>query len=239
MNRKQRRASGRSGAKPASGGAGAIAPDAMLGELFGAAVAVHRAGAFAEACLLYTSTTARGYITADAREQTAYGTARAYIDVGLNTNDTGSNGASNAFSSNRAFLQWAGITAGLSQSFYDFYNGSAVSFRSGYLPSEDTSSAGWFVWAYTAQLGNGVSATISAEQRRMSQIIGTGAFATAAPIVAAIVNGGTLAGGSLSAGPGYGGMQMPDIVANLRVDQTWGAAQVMGAVHELLSLIHI
>ena len=49
MNRKQRRASGRSGAKPASGGAGAIAPDAMLGELFGAAVAVHRAGAFAEA----------------------------------------------------------------------------------------------------------------------------------------------------------------------------------------------
>jgi hypothetical protein len=179
------------------------------------------------------ATTARGYITADAREQTAYGTARAYIDVGLNTNDTGSNGASNAFSSNRAFLQWAGITAGLSQSFYDFYNGSAVSFRSGYLPSEDTSSAGWFVWAYTAQLGNGVSATISAEQRRMSQIIGTGAFATAAPIVAAIVNGGTLAGGSLSAGPGYGGMQMPDIVANLRVDQTWGAAQVMGAVHEL------
>ena len=32
---------------------------------------------------------ARGYITADAREQTAYGTARAYIDVGINTNDTG------------------------------------------------------------------------------------------------------------------------------------------------------
>jgi len=49
MNRKQRRALGRSGAKPASGGAGIKTPDAMLGELFGAAVAVHRAGAFAEA----------------------------------------------------------------------------------------------------------------------------------------------------------------------------------------------
>lgn len=49
MNRKQSRALGRSGAKPASGGAGTKTSDAMLGELFGAAVAVHRAGAFAEA----------------------------------------------------------------------------------------------------------------------------------------------------------------------------------------------
>ncbi|HTV37735.1 MAG TPA: porin, partial [Xanthobacteraceae bacterium] len=64
---------------------------------------------------------ARGYITADAREQTAYGTARGYIAVGVNTNDTGINNAANTFSSNRAFVQWAGFTAGLSQSFYDFY----------------------------------------------------------------------------------------------------------------------
>ena len=49
MNRKQRRALGHSGAKAAIGGAGAPPADAMLGEMFGAALAVHRAGAFAEA----------------------------------------------------------------------------------------------------------------------------------------------------------------------------------------------
>src|SRR5271155_2761934 len=67
---------------------------------------------------------ARGYITADAREQTAYGTARAYIDVGLSTNDTGTvNAGSSEFSSNRAFIQWAGLTTGLTVSMYDFYIG--------------------------------------------------------------------------------------------------------------------
>ena len=58
-------------------------------------------------------TRSRGYITADAREQTAYGTARAYIDVGISNSNVGlGDGASNTFSSNRAFLQWAGFTAG-------------------------------------------------------------------------------------------------------------------------------
>ena len=114
---------------------------------------------------------ARGYITADAREQTAYGTARAYIDVGINTNDAGLQVGPLALSSNRAFLQWAGITAGLTQSFYDFYSVPAAQYRGGYLPASDTGDPGWFVWGYTAQLGNGLSATISTEARRTTQII--------------------------------------------------------------------
>ncbi len=31
----------------------------------------------------------------------------------------------------------------------------------------------------------------------------------------------------------YGGQQLGDIVGNLRVDQAWGGAQIMGALHEL------
>ena len=31
----------------------------------------------------------------------------------------------------------------------------------------------------------------------------------------------------------YGGEQAPDVVANLRVDQTWGSAQAMVALHEV------
>src|SRR5208282_5341405 len=44
---------------------------------------------------------ARGYITADVRSQTDYGTARGYIAVGLSTSDTGLNTAANQFSANR------------------------------------------------------------------------------------------------------------------------------------------
>ena len=39
-------------------------------------------------------------------------------------------------------------------------------------------------------------------------------------------------GGTNGAG-GYGGFQMPDIVANLRIDQAWGSAQIMGALHQV------
>ncbi|MFX7816460.1 hypothetical protein ABTK28_21135, partial [Acinetobacter baumannii] len=31
----------------------------------------------------------------------------------------------------------------------------------------------------------------------------------------------------------YGAQKLPDIVANLRVDQGWGSAQLMGALHQL------
>ena len=47
---------------------------------------------------------ARGYITADARNQTEYGTVRAYLAVGVNTSNISTDSASNTFSANRAFI---------------------------------------------------------------------------------------------------------------------------------------
>src|ERR1700760_3502598 len=76
---------------------------------------------------------ARGYITADARNQTEYGTVRSYIAVGLSTSNVGLDTAANLFISNRAFLQWAGFTFGLAQSFFDFYSVPATSYW-GYFP---------------------------------------------------------------------------------------------------------
>ena len=63
------------------------------------------------------------------------------------------------------------------------------------------------MFAYTAQFGNGFSASISAEETtvRQSTIIGTNVAGTAA------------------AGDGYGGKGWPDLVANLRIDQAWGS----------------
>ena len=179
---------------------------------------------------------ARGYITADVRNQTEYGTVRGYIAVGLNTNDVGLQVANLVDSANRAFVQWAGMTAGLSQSFFDFYSVPAMQYRGGYLPASDTGDGGWWVWAYTAQLGSGFSATISAEARRTTQIIDQNGLTTAGggSIVPGTYISAVAGAGSLLPGNGaYGGSQSPDVVGNLRLDQAWGGAQIMGALHEV------
>jgi Porin subfamily len=185
---------------------------------------------------------ARAYITADAREQTAFGTARAYVAVGLASTDIGNTLLPSFLGFNRAFIQWAGMTAGITQSFYDFYSSAAVSYR-GFVTASDTGDPGWWVWGYTAQLGNGISATIAAEQRRATQICD---FSTlAAPNTGLSGAGACQTNGDLSPAQGtgsatgnsapfgYGGLQAPDIVGNIRIDQTWGSAQVMAAAHEV------
>ncbi len=118
----------------------------------------------------------RGYITADARNQTEYGTVRSYIAVGLsgggagNANDIG---AAPIFSANRAFIQFAGFTFGVTQSFYDFYSGPATSFFGGNINmSSDTGDGGKAVTAYTAQFGGGLSATIGIEAPRNAGVTG-------------------------------------------------------------------
>jgi hypothetical protein len=200
---------------------------------------------------------ARGYITADAREQTAYGVARGYIAVGLATNDVGAQVAQLVDSVNRGYVQWAGFTAGLAQSFYDFYSVPAVEYRGGYLPASDTGDGGWWVWGYTAQFGSGFSGTLSVEERRMDQAIDancvTASSSTNEPSACGSIVpggypgaltytsgtgpvGGVGVGGSGAVAQGYGamgGMQVPDVVANLRVDQAWGSAQVMAAYHDV------
>src|SRR5262245_9580372 len=55
----------------------------------------------------------RGYITADARNQTDYGTVRSYIAIGISTDEApgafpfGNTAELQTFNANRAFIQWA------------------------------------------------------------------------------------------------------------------------------------
>ena len=176
----------------------------------------------------------RGYITADARNQSEYGTIRSYIAVGISTNSTGFDGASNQLSANRAFIQLAGFTFGVAQSFYDFYSIPASSLN-GYFPVSDTGDGGWGVAGYTAQFGNGLSATLAAEVRRTTQIENTGGSLGTESVGsnAQAASLGSVAFGTAAFPGAYGGFNVPDIVANLRVDQAWGSAQIMGAVHEV------
>ena len=162
---------------------------------------------------------ARGYITADARNQTEYGTVRGYIAVGVSENEHGGDvNASNHFSANRAFIQWAGFTFGRAQSFFDFYSNPATSYW-GSFPGSDTGDGGWFVMGYTAQFGNGLSGSIAVEAPRKTLIY---CLAHCPPSVAAAGRRNQ-----------YGGFQAPDVVANLRIDQAWGSAQIMGALHDV------
>ena len=160
--------------------------------------------------------------------------ARGYIAVGLNTNDAGLQVTTTALNANRGFVQWAGFTAGLAQSFYKFYSVPAASYRGGYYPASDTGDGGWWVWGYTAQFGGGFSATLAAEARRTTQICDANSPAGATCTYAPGSFTGGAAGAALAPGNGaYGGQWVPDVVANLRVDQAWGSAQVMGALHDL------
>ena len=190
----------------------------------------------------------RGYITADARNQSEYGTIRSYIAVGLSGNDNANTSGTASveepvFSSNRAFIQFAGFTFGLAQSFFDFYSVPATSYW-GAFGASDTGDPGWKVASYTAQFGNGLSGTIGIEAARRTQIINTDnsdlTLLTTTGANGTLVLGQGLAGGAISSaltgvasgGQGaYAGAQVPDVVGNLRIDQAWGSAQIMAAWH--------
>ena len=92
---------------------------------------------------------ARGYITADARTQTEFGTLRSYISVGGSTQGRlGQREATGVgWQCNRAFIQLAGFTFGVAQSFYDLYPTPALSYFGGMInPSSDTGDGGQTVY---------------------------------------------------------------------------------------------
>jgi len=188
----------------------------------------------------------RGYVTLDARNQTEYGTVRSYMAIGYssggpnngvtsgNTTAPGTNATLSAydpgqgFSANRAFIQFAGFTFGVTQSFYDIYSQPATSFFGGMInPASDTGDSGKFVaGAYTAMFGNGLSGTISTEAARSTPVInGNNSMWTNTT--------GSAASGNLGLAPTSSavGTKWPDVVLALRVDQAWGSAQIMGAIH--------
>jgi len=175
----------------------------------------------------------KGVASFDARDNTEYGTVRSYITLGISTNINGDDGAQTANYANRWFIQWAGFTIGHSTSFFDFYSvgGNQYGFVSA---NSDTGDGGWDVLAYTAQFGNGLSATLSAEQQRRTKIVNVGIAPATGFFEASPGSGGALLPLAAWTTPsGYEGHDYPDLVANLRVDQGWGSAQIMGALHNV------
>ena len=164
----------------------------------------------------------RYILTHDTRQQTAYGTLRTYMILGFSTDShNGGAGANTAnIYSTRAFIQIAGFTFGKATSYFDFVSTAAVAYNAGSLSTPDTGDGGHIVAAYTAQLGNGYSATLSFEQERTR---GTNFLGTAVGGSAVAAAGVNLAGTN----------QLQDIVGQIRLDQAWGSAAVAVAAHNI------
>ncbi len=169
----------------------------------------------------------RGRIAVDTRTQTAYGTLRAYVRYQIDRLQGlyaggGSAGGQNTFANNggnsayldKGFIQFAGITAGRIQSFFDFY---ADDYNyEGIANSDQTNN----VFAYTYTGAGGFSATISIEDHD-ARNDGIGNVTAG---VNSVVTGNTV---------GYGGETIPDIVGQLNVTQAWGQAQLSAAYHQV------
>ena len=160
--------------------------------------------------------TGRAMLTADARNQSEYGTIRGYLRIGAVMN----NADASTFVAERAFIQFAGFTFGQAQSFFDIFSTTELMSYYDAKTSGDTYNYGVKVLAYTAQFGNGFSGTISAELGHYRNVYG-------------VCNGASGCMGIGSAPENTAGFRMPDIVGNLRWDQNWGYVGVSGAVHQV------
>ena len=111
----------------------------------------------------------RSGVSVDLRTQTEYGTLRSYMDIGAQWSaaTAGSTADNNAAVADtlwvdRGFIQFAGFTAGRIRSYFDV-NSFAPYGYSNVRMSGDTGALGIYGLAYTAQLGNGITASLSLE----------------------------------------------------------------------------
>ncbi|MEZ2142027.1 porin [Bradyrhizobium sp. DN5] len=198
----------------------------------------------------YYSMRAREDLNIDTRTATEYGVVRTYFDavftwttgsyVGtgsatgatgysattagsstINPTDGGISGGS--LGVYYAFIQFAGFTMGKSVSQFDapWINYPGNNFDQ--LVGGSGSTNGVAQFTYTADFGQGVSATISAQDQ--TQFFTTNIWNTAGMSTTGVLGG---AYGSND----IGGTRSPDIVGVVRVDQAWGLFQASVAAHD-------
>ena len=167
-------------------------------------------------------------LTTDTRTQTEYGTLRSYVTFGVNIrNNANENiGTNTSVALDRAFIQFAGFTVGRSETFFTLYSPTSWGLITATLDA-GTGGTGMNLAAYTWQFGNGVSASVSLEDSAAHSkgVVDLGNPASTAGVLGAAPFSSN-ASDSL-------GARMPDFVGNIRVDQAWGSAQIMGALREV------
>lgn len=198
----------------------------------------HNLSAWDEDADVSTAFRARGYARFDSRTNTEYGLLRTYLEMYWTNTSPGPD----ATTIDKAFIQFGGLTAGRAASFYDFYTGDAW----GSVQNQGFADNGSVnLFGYTFAFGNGfsVSASIEDGTDRRSRIASLSTTAVGAgnaiypnsSLVVVTGTGTTATTLGINVTNGYGGHRIPDFVANLRVDQGWGSAQIMGALHHVYS----
>ncbi|UYO52466.1 porin [Rhodopseudomonas palustris] len=167
----------------------------------------------------------RADVNIDTRTATEYGVVRTYFEsVFTWTTGSGTIAGGDTPGVYFAFIQFAGFTFGKAVSQFDTpWSGSPGNITSNLLGGYDNST-GINQVAYTAQFGNGVTASISLEdpsaynQAGVYNTTGLGAATWATGAVGNLSNAGS---------------SIPDIVGQVRVDQAWGLFQVSAAAHQV------
>ena len=190
------------------------------------------------------STRSREDLNTDTRTATAYGVVRTYFEAtfswttgqyaGAGTGATLYNGAApvgnpsdggiagGSLAVNHAFIQFAGFTMGRTFSAFDapWVNYPGNNFDG--LVGGSGSTNGVNQFTYTAQFGNGVSATLSAQDPVLY-------------VQAGLLNlsGATAAGmlGGVNGLASFGGTRAPDIIGTIKVEQAWGMVQFSAVAH--------
>ena len=200
----------------------------------------------------YYTARSRQDLTVDTRTATEYGVVRTFFDAtfswtsgaygGNGTGGTVYSGAAQAGGFGgvgnpsdggiaggsvgvyQAFIQFAGFTMGKTVSSFDtpWVNYPGNNFDGLVGGSGDVTAVNQLT--YTAQFGNGVSASIALEDPtayHQSNLLNLGAT---------LVSNATFAGGSFGTNA-LGGTRAPDIVGVLKVDQAWGVFQLSANAH--------
>ncbi|MCJ2047836.1 porin [Methylobacterium sp. J-078] len=193
-------------------------------------------------------------INVDARTQTGYGTLRAFVRLQFSSRTAATGGLrsgtqeriGNAFAAtgqdqagrvqqfvntDKAFIQFAGLTAGRASSFFDFY---AHDFEfAGATANSDVQSTN--LLAYTTKLGSdGFSATVSLEDPTFRRnTIYSQESQTVGALSRVVISTNALGVPTFSAVDVSQRNRMPDFVGVLRYDAAWGSAQLSAAVKDL------
>ena len=152
---------------------------------------------------------ARGRIDFDARTQTAFGTVQAAAGLrmarvtGILSQAAAASATSTGTALEYAYVRFAGFTFGASRDNFAFMP--SLTYGAGHWASF---ANGAKQLAYTATFGGGISATIA-----LQDYTDTGAGF----------------GNNSGVTPYYVYNSIPQVNANVRIDQSWGALQLMGA----------
>jgi hypothetical protein len=195
----------------------------------------------------YFSTRSRLAFTVDTRTATEYGVVRTFgqadfqfdtlgggtfnpnsLSTSLNNNANLLNSAGGGYTAVEfVFMQFAGFTFGKSASAYATpWHGYPGNNSSNLLGGHDTVT-GVSNIQYTAQFGNGVSGTIGLDDPTVFNRTSVYNLATGGTSLASLNAVGTAAQNA------YAGVQAPDVVGNIRIDQAWGLFQISAAAHEV------